>query len=333
MNKKTALFLIISVVIALCVFILALTVGKYAISISDFFKAVFTADQSVATQRSIILNLRLPRTIVAALTGIGLSVSGLLYQEIFQNKLVSPDLLGVSSGSAVGAAVAITIGFSSALVSLFSFCLGVATVFITLILSKQFKNGKSLTLILAGIIVGGFMSALLSMIKYFADPTTTLATITYWLMGSFENSVMSNVYILLPIVSVCCVILIVLSWRINVVALGQEEAQTKGINYKFYQLLIIGIATLLTASTVAFSGTISWVGLVIPHLVRLIVGRDTRRTIPLCITFGGVFMMLVDIFSRTFTSQELPISAVTGLFGTVLFVIILLVRRRDYNVH
>ena len=333
MNKKTVLFLIVSLVLGVCVFVLALTVGKYEITISDFFKAVFTADESVATQRSIILNLRLPRTIVAALTGIGLSVSGLLYQEIFQNKLVSPDLLGVSSGSAVGAAVAILLGFSSAIISLLSFCFGVVTVLITLILSRQFKNGKSLTLILAGIIVGGFMSASLSMIKYFADPTTTLSTITYWLMGSFENSTMKNVYILLPILLVCCIVLITISWRINVVALGQEEAQTKGMNYKFYQLLIIGIATLLTASTVAFSGTISWIGLVVPHLVRLIVGRDTRRTIPLCITFGGVFMMLVDIFSRTFTSQELPISAVTGLFGTVIFVIILFIRGRDFNVH
>ena len=333
MNKKTVLFLIISLLLGVCVFVFALTVGKYHISISDFFKAVFTTDESVATQRSIILNLRLPRTIIAALTGIGLSVSGLLYQEIFQNKLVSPDLLGVSSGSAVGAAVAILLGFSAAVISLLSFCFGVVTVLITLILSRQFKNGKSLTLILAGIIVGGFMSAALSMIKYFADPTTTLSTITYWLMGSFENSIMKNVYILLPIVLACCIILITISWRINVVALGQEEAQTKGINYKFYQLLIIGIATLLTASSVAFSGTISWIGLVVPHLVRLIVGRDTRRTIPLCITFGGIFMMLVDIFSRTFTSQELPVSAVTGLFGTVIFVIILLIRRRDYNVH
>lgn len=333
MNKKTALFFIISLIIGVCVFIFALTVGKYEISVSDFFKAVFTADESVTTQRSIILNLRLPRTIIAALTGIGLSISGLLYQEIFQNKLVSPDLLGVSSGSAVGAAVAILLGFSSAIISLLSFCLGIVTVLITLILSRQFKNGKSLTLILAGIIVGGFMSAALSMIKYFADPMTTLSTITYWLMGSFENSIMKKVYILLPIVLVCCIVLITISWRINVVALGQEEAQTKGINYKFYQLLIIGIATLLTASTVAFSGTISWIGLVVPHLVRLIVGRDTRRTIPLCITFGGIFMMLVDIFSRTFTSQELPVSAVTGLFGTVIFVVILLIRRRDYNVH
>jgi iron complex transport system permease protein len=308
-------------------------IGKYSISIPDFVKALFTNDEAYQTQRSIIINLRLPRTLVAALSGIGLSLSGLLYQEIFQNKLTSPDLLGVSSGAALGAAIAITLGLSSIFVSVFAFLLGIETVLITILISKLFKNGSSITLILAGIIVGGFMSAALSLVKYFADPTTTLATITYWLMGSFENSTMKIVYVMLPIVVVSCVVLLVLSWRINIVALGQEEAQTKGINYKLYRYLIIGIATLLTACAVAFNGTISWVGLVIPHIVRLISGRDTRRSIPLCITFGGLFMIIVDIISRTFTKSEIPLSAITGLLGTVIFVVILLSKRREYNEH
>ena len=295
MNKKTLLFLIVSILSFICLFVFALMIGKYSITITDFFKAMFTDDAAYQTQRSIITNLRLPRTLVAALSGIGLSLSGLLYQEIFQNKLTSPDLLGVSSGAALGAAIAITLGLSSVFVSVFAFLLGVATVIITILISKLFKNGSSMTLILAGIIVGGFMSAALSLVKYFADPTTTLATITYWLMGSFENSTMKIVYVMLPIVAISSVVLIILAWRINIVALGQEEAQTKGINYKLYRYLIIGIATLLTACAVAFNGTISWVGLVIPHIVRLISGRDTRRSIPLCITFGGLFMIVVII--------------------------------------
>ena len=333
MNKKTLLFLIVSILSFVCLFVFALMIGKYSISIPDFVKAVFTNDEAYQTQRSIIINLRLSRTLVAALSGIGLSLSGLLYQEIFQNKLTSPDLLGVSSGAALGAAIAITLGLSSIFVSVFAFLLGIATVVITILISKLFKNGSSITLILAGIIVGGFMSAALSLVKYFADPTTTLASITYWLMGSFENSTMKIVYVMLPIVVVSCVVLLVLSWRINIVALGQEEAQTKGINYKLYRYLIIGIATLLTACAVAFNGTISWVGLVIPHIVRLISGRDTRRSIPLCITFGGLFMIIVDIISRTFTKSEIPLSAITGLLGTVIFVVILLSKRREYNEH
>lgn len=333
MNKRTVIFLIISILSFFIIFALALMIGKYNINIEAFLKAVFTRDSDYDTQRSIIVNLRLPRTIVAGLAGIALSLSGLLYQEIFQNKLTSPDLLGVSSGAAVGAAIAIILGLSSIFVSLFAFVLGVVTVLITVAISKLFKNGSSVTLILAGIIVGGFMSAALSLVKYFADPATTLATITYWLMGSFENSTMSIVYVIAPIVVLCSIVLLVLAWRINVVALGQEEAQTKGINYKLYRYLIIGIATLLTATAVAFNGTISWVGLVIPHIVRLITGRDTRRSIPLCITFGGVFMIIVDIISRTFTKSEIPLSAVTGLLGTVIFVSILLSKRRDYNAY
>ena len=333
MNKKTVLFLVISFLCFAAVFVAALMVGKYSISITDFFQAVFTGDEAFATQRSVIVNLRLPRTIVAGLTGIALSVSGLLYQEVFQNKLTSPDLLGVSSGAAVGASLAIILGLGSAFVSIFAFIAGVGTVLLTLLLSRLFKNGSSITLVLAGIIVGGFMSALLSVIKFLADPMTTLASITYWLMGSFENSTMGSVWILLPVVAVCCVALVVLSWRINIVAMGREQAQTKGINYNAYRILIIGMATLLTATAVSFSGTIGWIGLVIPHVVRTLVGRDTRRTIPLCITFGGVFMIAVDILSRSFTNQEIPLSAVTGVIGTVIFVIILIAKRRDLNAY
>ncbi len=332
MNKKSLIFLLSSILVFVIVFIAALMVGQYSMSVPDFFKAVFTSDSAYSTQRSVILNLRLPRTLVAGFTGIALSISGLLYQEIFQNKLTSPDLLGVSSGASVGAALAIVLGLSSIFVSLFAFVFGVLTVILTILIGKLFKNGSSITLVLAGIIIGGFMSACLSMIKYFADPTTTLVQITYWLMGSFENAKMEYVYILGPIVVVCCVALLLLSWRINIIALGREEAKSRGLNYDVYRMIIIGIATLLTAVSVAFSGTISWIGLVIPHVVRLISGRDTRRSIPLCITFGGVFMTITDILSRSFTQSEIPLSAVTGLFGTVVFAIILIVRRKNVHV-
>ena len=275
--------------------------------------------------------MRLPRTIIAALTGIALSVSGLLYQETFQNKLVSPDLLGVSSGSGVGAAIAIIIGLQTFAISSFSFIFGVGTVILTLTVAKLFKNRSSVMLVLAGIIVGGLASAILSFIKYLADAETTLASITFWLMGSFEHSKMADVYILAPIVAICVIIVLCISWRINIVALGREEAQTKGLHYNRYRFLIIGIATLLTASSVAFSGTIGWIGLVVPHIARLAVGGNTKRTIPLSIGFGSIFMVLTDIISRTFTASEIPISAITGLFGTVLFIIILIIRRKTIN--
>ena len=304
--------------------------GRFNIPVSVFLKILF-GDNSYPMEQAIIVNLRLPRIIVAALAGIALSLSGLLYQETFQNKLVSPDLLGVSSGAGVGAAFALVLGMSTFMVSAFAFIFGIATVIITLLISKTFQNKSSMILVLSGIIVSGLMSSILSFIKYLADAETTLASITFWLMGSFDDSKMSDVYIFFPIILVCSLIIITISWRINIVALGREEAQSKGINYKAYRLLIIAIATLLTASSVAFSGTISWIGLVVPHIVRLIVGRNTKRTIPLSITFGAIFMVLVDILSRTFTSAEIPLSAVTGFFGTIIFIIILFIKRRTIN--
>ena len=177
------------------------------------------------------------------------------------------------------------------------------------------------------------MQAILSFIKYMANPETQLSDITFWLMGSFADSSMQEVNILFPIVLISVIFLICISWRINVVALGKDEALSKGVNYYLYRTIIILIATLLTATSVAISGTISWIGLVIPHIVRLIVGKKTTRTIPLTCTFGGIFMILVDILSRTFTSAEIPLSAVTGLFGTVIFISLLIINRRKYYEH
>ena len=333
LNRKTIISLISSLLVFVIVFLVALMVGRYQIRIDEFFNAIFTNDESLNIQRSIIVNLRLPRTLMAGLVGIGLSLSGLLYQETFRNKLVSPDLLGVSTGASVGASIAIVLGLSSILISVFAFILGVLTVILTITIAKFFRNGSSMTLILSGIIVGGFMSAILSLIKYFADPQTTLASITYWLMGSFADAVMGHVYILLAVVGVCVIVLLVLSSRIYLMSIGKAQAQTKGLHYNLYRYLIIGIATLLTAISVCFCGTISWIGLVVPHIVRLLVGRNPRRTIPLCITFGGVFMIITDILSRSFTDSELPLSAVTGLFGTVIFVIIIVIKRRELHEH
>ena len=328
-NKKnwaTSVYFTLVSLTLVAVFILALTVGRYKISISDFFKMLFSQD-GYEIDRSIVVNLRLPRTIIAALTGLALSVSGLLYQETFQNKLVSPDLLGVSSGAGVGAALAIVLGFSSIFVSIMAFVFGIITVLATMFVAKAFQNKSSMVLTLAGIIVGGCMGAVLSFIKYLADAETTLASITFWLMGSFENSIMNDVYILLPIVAICSIILFAIRYRVNIVALGREEAQSKGINYRAYRTLIIIIATLLTASSVAFAGTISWIGLVVPHIVRLMVGRDTKKTIPMCMLFGATFMIIADILSRVFTTAEIPLSAVTGFFGTIIFVVLLFIRR------
>ena len=325
-RKKTACVAAIAFFSLAVVFALALMVGRYNISPRAFFEAIGGGDREI--ERSIIVHLRLPRTIIAILVGASLSLSGLLYQETFQNMLVSPDLLGVSSGAGVGAAIAIVAGFSAALVSAFAFLFGIGAVMLTILVSRIFRDRSSMTLVLSGIIVGGLSGAILSFVKYMADAETTLASITFWLMGSFEHSTMKDVWLLLPIVAVCLTVSLCIRWRINVVALGYEEAQTKGINYRFYRGLIIVMATLLTAGSVAVAGTIGWIGLVVPHIVRLIVGRDTAKTVPLTVLFGAIFMVCADVLARTFTASEIPLSAVTGFFGTIVFVAILFARRR-----
>ena len=257
LKRRTWISFGISILVFIIIFALALMLGRYRIGFADFFKAVFTRDAALETQRSIVTKLRFPRTIMAAFVGIGLSLSGLLYQETFRNKLVSPDLLGVSTGASVGAALAIVLGLSSALISVFAFLMGLLTVFITVMVSKLFRNGSSTILLLSGIIVGGFMSAILSTIKYFSSDITTLASITYWLMGSFESANMLRDYILMSVVVVCSAVLLLISHPINLLSQGRAEAQTKGIHYRFYRTLIIVLATLLTAISVCFCGTIS----------------------------------------------------------------------------
>ena len=331
-RKRTNVAALIACLALIVAFALALMVGRYNTSPRAFFEAI-GGDVGRSIERSIILNLRLPRTLVAVMVGVALSLSGLLYQETFQNMLISPDLLGVSSGAGVGAALAIVLGLSAALVEAFAFLCGIGTVLLTVLVARTFRSRSSMTLVLAGIIVGGLAGAILSFVKYVADAETTLASITFWLMGSFEHTTMKDVWMLLPIVTVCTVIAMAIRWRINIVALGREEAQTKGINYRFYRALIIVMATLLTAGSVAVAGTIGWIGLVVPHIVRLIVGRNTKQTIPLAIVFGAVFMVLADILSRTFTAAEIPLSAVTGFFGTIIFVAILFAKRRSAAIH
>jgi len=328
-KKKARMFTAISVAAFIAIFVTALAVGRYPLqfqAVIDFFTGNLSHS---STEYKVIFDHRLPRTIVAALVGIGLSLSGLLYQETFQNKLVSPDFLGVTSGASVGAAAAILLGLTSYMISIFAFVTGIVTVTMTLTLSKAFQNRSPTILLLSGIIVGGLMGAILSIIKYLADPQSTLSSITFWLMGSCEHTTMEDVAVLLPIVAICATFLVLIRWNVNLVALGREEAQTKGLNYNLYRNLIILMATLMTASSVAIVGTVGWIGLVIPHIARILVGRNTVNTIPLTIAFGASFMIVVDILSRSFTESEIPLSAITGLFGTAIFIAIIYFRRRS----
>lgn len=331
-KKGFALALTISFALLFIIFFVALMVGKYSIGFSDFFIALFTDNPMLSAERSVILNLRLPRTLMAVLVGAALSVSGLVYQEIFQNKLVSPDFLGVSSGASLGAALAILLGLSGFAICLFSFSLGILTMIGTLLISGVFKNKSPIILLLSGIIVGGFLEACISFVKFMADTDSQLGEITFWLLGSFSKVVIADVYVALPVVIVSFIVLFLLRWRINIVAIGKEQAETKGLNYRAYKYLLIVVVTILTSVSVAYSGVIGWVGLVVPHISRVLVGRNTIKSLPVSVFIGAVFMVVCDIVSRSFTFSEMPLSAVSGFIGTPLFVAILACKKRSSSV-
>lgn len=331
-QKKYVKYLVASIIAIIVLLIAALLIGRYQISIGSFFE-VLKGNRDFDLEYNIITKLRLPRTLLALFVGVGLSVSGLVYQEIFQNRLVSPDILGVSSGASVGVALGLLIGLPLLSISFVGFIFGIVTMMLTLILAKVFKNKNETILIMSGVIISGFMNAILSIIKTVANTDTVLPNITYWLLGSFEKTVMNDVFIVAPIIIIGAVILLIMRWKINIVSLGYEEATTKGINYKRYRVAIILIATLITAASVAFAGVIGWVGLVIPHIVRMIVGRNTKYTIPLSITFGASFMILSDILSRSVFQAEIPLSAVTGFIGVPIFILILVFSKNEVNRH
>ena len=315
-------------VLLVIMFFTSMCVGRYGVSFVDVFK-FFTGQQTDQTSYNVMLYLRLPRTLIAVLVGIALTLSGAIYQSSFNNRLVSPDLLGVSSGASVGACFAILLGFSTVMISVFAFIVGFVTVFITLLIAKAFKNKSNVILILAGLAVGGVMSSLVGLIKYLADNEMKLAEMTFWLLGDLSKVKVEDFYVLLPVVVVCSVITIVLSWRLNIISLGQKEAKSLGVNYKVTFVLLIVVATILTAISVSVAGTIGWIGLVIPNITRLLIGSNNKKLIPISMLIGAIFMVIVDMLARSLAPNEIPLSVITGILGTPLFIFAIYKRRKE----
>ena len=269
---------------------------------------------------SVVLAVRLPRLVGAMLVGAALSLSGAAYQSLFRNPLVSPDLLGISSGACVGAASAILLGLPAPLVQLSALGTGLLTVFLTTLIPRLFRNRSSLMLVLSGVIMSGFTSALLGVAKYVADPENQLASIVYWTMGSFSNTRMKDVLLISPPLLAAMAVLLLLRWRINLLSLGDAEAGSLGVDVRKARGVPILCSTVLTACAVCLCGTIGWAGLIVPHLGRLIVGQDNRYLLPMSAVLGALFLVVVDTLARNLTGSEIPLSIITGVLGTPLFV-------------
>lgn len=317
---------VIGLVIILIVIIIAsFGLGRYPISVKELFAILLSKFYPVnhfwtSQTEGILFNVRLPRIILACLVGCCLSAAGAAYQGIFQNPMAAPDILGASAGAAFGAALAILHYGNSQMITISAFCFGIISIALVYLISKRAKGNNILGLILSGIMVSSIFSAGTSYIKLVADPNDQLPAITYWLIGSLAASTMRQVkFAIIPMV-VGLAVLFFLKWQLNVLTMGDDEARTMGVNARRVRLLVVIFATMVTAASVSVTGMIGWVGLVIPHLARRIVGNNYKHLMPATMVLGAIFLLLVDNVSRNLLAIEIPLGILTAFIGAPFFI-------------
>ena len=314
------------------VFLGSFLLGRYAVSMSTTLRILSTwlleklsfgalrmEGSWTELEAAVVLNIRLPRILCAALVGAALSAAGASYQGMFRNPMVSPDLMGASTGAGFGASLAILLGFSYFGIMVTAFCFGLGAVLLAWLVSRFSRLNATLALVLAGVMISSLFSACTSFVKLVADTQEQLPAITYWLMGSLssvkgEDTAFAAIPILLGLIP-----LLLLRWRMNLLTVSEAEARSMGLNTGRLRLAVILCATLVTAASVAVSGMIGWVGLVIPHFCRMLFGYDYRRLVPASVLMGGAFLMLVDDIARVITTSELPLGILTSFVGAPVF--------------
>ena len=269
---------------------------------------------------TVVINIRLPRIIMASLVGCALSTAGASYQGVFQNPMASPDILGASSGAAFGAALAILLGGSAKIVTTAAFLSSIVTVMAVYFIAERAPGQRVVNLILSGIMVGSLFTAGTSYIKLVADPSNQLPAITYWMIGSLSGSKLSQVSFVIVPMALGLIPLLLIRWQINILTLGDDEARTLGVNTGHLRMIVIFCATLITAASVSVSGMIGWVGLVIPHMCRKLIGNDYRYLLPASMMMGAVFLLVVDNISRNLLAVEIPIGILTAFVGAPFFI-------------
>ena len=324
------------------VFILSFAIGKYPISPGEILR-VFAGKlreligtlfgvQSEVPQtwtnetELIIFKIRMPRVLAGAMIGAGLSAAGAAYQGLFRNPMVSPDVLGASAGAGFGAALAIFLGMNYVMISTSAFIFGIAAVGAAYIISTRARRNPTLGMVLAGIMISSLFSSATSFIKLIADPNNILPSITFWLMGSISAVRGTQlVWATIPVVA-GLIVLFAARWKLNLLTMGEDEARSMGVNTRLMRIVIVVSATLITAASVAISGLIGWVGLVIPHFARLLVGYDYRVMMPTSMLMGASFMMLVDNLARSVATAEIPLGILTAFVGAPFFLYLILDR-------
>ena len=310
-------------------------VGAYPLSLGDIAAAMGRLMTGAAPQGQIdtvLFEVRLPRVLAAVLIGAALAAAGAAYQTLFRNPLVSPDILGVSTGAGLGAVLGIFLSLPVAGIQLLAFVVGLAVVgLVYAIASLVHGREPILVLVLAGVVVGSLAGAAISLMKILADPYDQLPAIVFWLLGSLSAIRRGEVWTAMPLVLVGLVPLVLLRWRINVLSLGDEEARALGVEAGRLRFLVVAAATLMTASVVAISGVIGWVGLVIPHIARMAVGPSFDRLLPTAMLLGASYLLLVDTLARTMARIEVPIGILTAIIGAPFFLWLLAKGREGWS--
>lgn len=324
-SNNTAIYLI-AILVSLGMLLVSFTVGRFPISLTELFSLIaakfFGGSTSASANAGVVLfDIRAPRIAAAFTVGAALAAAGAAYQNLFRNPLVSPDLLGVSSGAALGAVLGIFLGAPAMVIQAMAFGGGLTAVAAIYLIGDRIRgHDPLLTLVLTGIVVGSLLGAGVALTKYLADPYNQLPAITYWLLGSFAAISNRDLALALPVILISMVTLLLLRWRINLLALAEDDARALGLNVQRLRLVVIIAATLMTAAAVALCGIVGWVGLVIPHAVRLLIGAEFSRLLPLAVIVGGTFMVAVDTIGRSVAQIEIPPGVLTTAIGTPVFI-------------
>ncbi|OPY32823.1 MAG: Cobalamin import system permease protein BtuC [Methanoregula sp. PtaU1.Bin006] len=327
-KKNYPLFTVVLFLLLATTTLVSLMVGRFEVPPLDVISAILSSfmprpDLS-PTIRSVIVDVRLPRVIAVILVGAALSVAGTAFQGLFRNPLVSPDILGVSAGAGFGAAIALLLTENIVATQTLAFITGIIAVGLAYGISRVYKINNTITLVLAGIVVGALFQALTSLVKYVADPLNKLPAIVFWLMGSFNHVSAQDLVVAAPILLSGMAVLYLIRWRINLLSMGEEDAKALGVNIEHLKITIIVSATVISAAAVSICGIVGWIGLVIPHAGRIFVGPDHKLLVPVAALIGASYLLIVDTVARTVTMTEIPIGIITALIGAPVFAYLLM---------
>ncbi|BCN49603.1 iron ABC transporter permease [Prescottella equi] len=314
--------------------LISLSVGRYTVPVNEVARILINEVISLPrtwtdAESNVVLGVRLPRVLLGMLVGGGLALGGAALQAAFRNPLVSPQILGVSSGASFGGVLALMFGLGSTFLVGGAFLFGLAALGMVLLIGRSRSGGAILMIVLGGVVTSAFFSALVSFITYVADPYTTLPSIVFWLMGSLATADMAKVLVAAVPILAGSAVIIGLRWRINILSLGDDDAASLGVNPGRLRALLLTMVALMTAGAVAVSGVIGWVGLVVPHIARLWVGPDHRISMPTTFVLGAAYLTIIDTLSRTVSSGEIPLGILTAIIGAPVFVLLLRNSRRQ----